>query len=83
MKCLLPNGVEEFHLLLSSSFANYLWTMYWSIFGLKEWVRINSLNYVIFPAKIQISKSTVNGLFYNITWWTFNKKAKFKDNDLK
>ena len=30
--------------------------MYWSVVGLKEWVRINILNYVIFPAKIQISK---------------------------
>jgi hypothetical protein len=37
-------------------FANYLRTMYWSVFGLKEWVRINILKYVIFSAKTQISK---------------------------
>ena len=41
---------------MNGIFANYLWTMFWSVFGLKEWLWINILNYVIFPAKIQMSK---------------------------
>jgi hypothetical protein len=30
--------------------------MFWGIFCLKEWVRMNIFNHVIFPVKIQISK---------------------------
>ena len=33
---------------MNGIFANYLRTMYWSVFGLKECVRINVLNYVFF-----------------------------------
>jgi hypothetical protein len=43
-------------LIMNGMFANYLRTMYWSVFGLKEWVRINILKYVIFSGKTQISK---------------------------
>jgi len=40
---------------MNGIFANYLRTMFWSVFGLTKWVLMNILNHVIFPAKIQIS----------------------------
>ena len=46
---------------------------YWSVFGLKEWVRINILNYVIFPAKIQISKPIDVPYIHVYVWFKDNK----------
>jgi len=46
---------------------------YWSVFGLKEWVRINILNYVIFPAKIQISKPIDVPYIHVYVWFKDDK----------
>jgi hypothetical protein len=58
---------------MNGIFANYLRTMYWSVFGLKEWVRINILNYVIFPAKIQISKPIDVPYIHVYVWFKDDK----------
>jgi hypothetical protein len=42
--------------VMNGIFANYVQTMFWSVVFLKEWVWMNILKHVIFPAKIQISK---------------------------
>jgi hypothetical protein len=54
---------------MNGIFTNYLRTMYWSVFGLKEWVRINLLNCVIFPAKIQISKPLDMPYIHDYVWF--------------
>ena len=66
------------HLLLwmngiQNVFANHLRTMFWNVFGLKELVRINILNRVIFIAKIQILKP-LDGPYIRVYVWFKNDK---------
>jgi hypothetical protein len=56
-------------------FANYLRTMYRNVFGLKEWVRINILNYVIFTAKTQISKPMDVPYIHVYVWFKDDKRV--------
>ena len=60
-------------LIMNGIFVNYLRTMYWSVFGLMEWVRINILNYVFFPAKMQISKLIDVSYIHVYVWFKDDK----------
>ena len=51
-------------------FANYLRTMFWSVFCPKEWVRKNIVNHVIFPAQIHISKPIDAPYFSFYVWFS-------------
>jgi hypothetical protein len=66
-----------FTVIMNGIFANYLRTMYWSVFGLKECVQIHILNCVIFPAKVEISKP-IDVPYIHVYCWFKNDKRVFQ-----